>query len=242
MTIDTVNVTFIKMKSSYHCCNATIKEIVGEKQDKNSFEVIDPMTGKLCEEEFKRVNEQRLYVSEWEVEGVGVTTNFGAEVDIGEGAVGSNLDGVEYMGTERSDKEVGVVVKVSVAGDIVEEVFDEVFFLWNPKLFSTFVDNHVLVQVVVSGSGAGQGNEEVGKGFKLAVEWVIDDRGNVFRSGGNGRWGWDGEDRGSNNRRWEVLDWDVCKRDMNSGVFELSVGIVVLVLSGPLEYGAIKGL
>ena len=55
------------------------------------------MTGELCKEEFNRVNERRLYVSEWEVEGVGVTTDFGAEMDVGEGAVGSDLDGVEYV-------------------------------------------------------------------------------------------------------------------------------------------------
>ena len=57
MTIDTINVTFIKMKSSYHCCNSTVKKIVGEKRDENSFEVIDPVMGELCKEEFDRVNE-----------------------------------------------------------------------------------------------------------------------------------------------------------------------------------------
>ena len=242
MTIDTVNVTFVKMKPSYHCCNATVEEIIGEEQDKNSFKVIDPMTGKLCKKELNRVNERRLYVSEWEVEGVGVTTNFGAEVDVGERAIGSDLDGVEYMRMEGSDKEVGVVVEVGVAGDVLEEVFDKVLFLRNPELFSTFVDDRVLVQVVVSGGGAGRGDEEVGKGFELVVKWVVDNGGNIFRSGGNRCWGWDGEDWGSNDRRWEILDWDVRKGDTNSGVFELSMGVVVLVLNGPLKYGAIEGL
>ena len=242
VTINTVNVTFIKMKSSYHRCNATVKEIVGEEQDENSFEVIDPMTGKLCEKEFNRVNERRLYVSEWEVEGVGVTTDFGAEVDVGERAVGSDLDSVEYMRAEGSDKEVGVVVEVGVAGDVVEEVFGKVLFLWNPELFSTFVDDRVLVRVVVSGGGAGRGGEEVGKGFELVVKWVMDNGGNVFRSRGNGYWGWDGEDGGSSDRRWEILNGDVREGNTNKRIFELSVGIFVLVPSGPLEYGAIEGL
>ena len=70
--------------------------------------------------------------------------------------------------------------------------------MWDPELFSTFVDDRVLVRVVVSGGGAGRGDEEVGKGFELMVEWVVDDRGNVFRSWGNGCRGWDGEDGGSN--------------------------------------------
>ena len=97
MTIDTINVTSVEMKSSYHCCDATIKKIVGEEWDENSFEMINPVTRELCKEEFNRVDERRLYVSEWEVEGMGVMTNFGAEMDVGEGAVGSNLDGVEYV-------------------------------------------------------------------------------------------------------------------------------------------------
>ena len=129
MTIDTINVTFIEMKPSYHCCNATVEKIVGKEWDKNSFEMINPVMGELCEKEFNRVNERRLYVSEWEVEGVGVTTDFGTEVDVGERAVGSDLDSVEYVGTEGSDPEIGVVLEVSVAGDVVEEVFGEVLFL-----------------------------------------------------------------------------------------------------------------
>ena len=180
MTIDTVNVTLVKMKSSYHCCDATVKEIVGGEWDKNSFEVSDPMTGELCEKKFDRVDERRLYVSKWEVEGVGVTTDFCAEMDVGERAVGSDLDGVEYVGVEWSDPEVGVVVEVGVAGDVVEEVFGEVLFLRDPELLSTFVDDCVLVRVVVSGGGAGRGDKEVGKGFELMVEWVVDDGGDVF--------------------------------------------------------------
>ena len=58
MMIDAVNITFIKMESSYHCCDAAIKKIVGENWDENSLEVINPMTGELCKEELNRVNEQ----------------------------------------------------------------------------------------------------------------------------------------------------------------------------------------
>ena len=119
MTIDTVNVTLVKMKSSYHCCDATVKEVVGDEWNENSFEVSDPVMGKLREKEFDRVNERRLYVSKWEVEGMGVTTDFSTEMDVGEGAIGSDLDGVEYVGAEWSDPEVRVVVEVGVAGDVV---------------------------------------------------------------------------------------------------------------------------
>ena len=111
---------------------------------------------------------------------MGVMTDLGAEMDIGEGAVGSDLNSVEYMGAEWSDPEVRVVVEVDVAGDVVEEVFNKVLFLQDPELFSTFVDDRVLVRVVVSGGRAGWGDEEMGKGFELMVEWVVDDGGNVF--------------------------------------------------------------
>ena len=242
MTINAVNITFIKMKPSYHCCNATVEEIVGGERNENSFEVSDPVMGELCEKEFDRVDERRLYVSKWEVEGMGVTTDFGAEMDVGERAVGSDLDSVEYVGVERGNPKVREVVEVGVAVDIIEEVFGEVFFLRDPELFSTFVDNRVLVRVVVSGGGAGRGDEEVGKGFELLVKWVVDDGGNVFRLRGNGCWGWDGEDRGSNDRRWEILNWDVRKGDTNNGVFKLSMGVFILVLSRPLEYWTIERL
>ena len=96
------------MKSSYHCCDATVKEIVGGERNENSFEMGDPVTGELCKKEFNRVNERRLYVSKWEVEGMGVTTDFSAEMDIGEGAIGSDLDGVKYVGAEWSDPDVKV--------------------------------------------------------------------------------------------------------------------------------------
>ena len=171
-----------------------------------------------------------------------MTTDFGAEMDVGVRAIGSDLDGVEYVGTEWSDPKVRVVVEVGVVGDVVKEVFGEVLFLQDPELFSTFVGDCVLVRVVVSGGGAGRGGEEMGKGFELMVEWVVDDRGDVFRSGGDGCRGWDGEDGGSNDRRWEILNRDVRKGDTNDRIFELFVSVFVLVLSGPLEYRAIERL
>ena len=57
MTIDTINVTFIEMKPSYHCCDATVEKIIGEEWDENSFKMINPVMGELCEKEFNRVNE-----------------------------------------------------------------------------------------------------------------------------------------------------------------------------------------
>ena len=48
--------------------------------------------------------------------------------------------------------------------------------------------------------------------------------------------------QGSSDRRWEILNRDVHKRDTNNRIFELSVSILILVLGRPLEYGAVKRL
>jgi hypothetical protein len=39
----------------------------------------------------------------------------------------------------------------------------DVFFLGAPDFLATFIDDGVLVWVMVNGSGAGQGGEEVGE-------------------------------------------------------------------------------
>ena len=46
-----------------------------------------------------------------------MTPNFGAKVDVGEGAVGSELDMVVGEGPERGDEVGGVVVEFGVARD-----------------------------------------------------------------------------------------------------------------------------
>ena len=47
----------------------------------------------------------------------GVAPNFGAKVDVGERAVGSELDVMVDEGAEGGDEVCGMVVELSVAGD-----------------------------------------------------------------------------------------------------------------------------
>ena len=47
----------------------------------------------------------------------GVTLNFGAEVDVGKGTVGCELNVVVGKSSEGSDEVSGVVFELSVAGD-----------------------------------------------------------------------------------------------------------------------------
>ena len=56
------------------------------------------------------------------MKGMGVAANFGAKVDVGKGSVGGELDFVEEVRTERSDKVVGVFAEVGVLGEEVDEI------------------------------------------------------------------------------------------------------------------------
>jgi hypothetical protein len=65
-----------------------IKEVVGGKGNKGSFEVSEPGGGKLSKKKFNRVDKRRLNITEREMKGWGVPANFGTEVDVWEGSVG----------------------------------------------------------------------------------------------------------------------------------------------------------
>ena len=80
------------------------------------------MKGELSEKELNRVSKGRLYVTEGEMKRVGVAADFGAKVDVGEWSVGRKLDFVEEVGSERSDKVVGVLAKVGVLWEEVDEI------------------------------------------------------------------------------------------------------------------------
>jgi hypothetical protein len=83
-----------------------------------------------------------------------------------------------------------------------------------------------LVGVAVVGGGARQGGEEVWEEFSF-----VNARERKDGENGSGRtWGGDAGNRGSSDRRREVLNWDVSKGDAVDHVLELAVGILVLVL------------
>ena len=96
---------------------AAVQEIEGEEGDKRSFEVLEPSRRETSKSKLEGVNERGLHVAEGEVEGRGVSSYFGTKVDVGERAVGSELDVVVNEGAKGSDKEVGVVVELCVSRD-----------------------------------------------------------------------------------------------------------------------------
>ena len=155
----------------------------------------------------------------------GVPAKFGTQEDIGERTIGSNLDEMVAEGAKRGDKVWVILVKGVVLENVYQEVAFNVFILGGPNLFSTFVDNCVLVRVVVS-SGARQGGEE------MREELCFWEDGEGKDAARRSRWGrrWDNGDRGSDNGWQEVLNGDVSKWDALDNLFETLVDVSVLWL------------
>ena len=108
-----------------------------------------------------------------------------------------------------------------------------------PDLFSTFVNDGVLVGVDVVGEGARRGSPEVGEELVLGVE--RDDREGEFlrdRSGRSGRRN-DGDGCFNDGRR-EVFNGDVREWDAFDNFFklEVDVGVLCFVGGGVLELRA----
>ena len=100
-----------------------------------------------------------------------------------------------------------------------------------PDLFSTFVNDGVLMWVDVVGEGAGRGGPEVGEEFVLSVE-RDDGEGEFLEDrSGRGRRGDDG-DRGFDNGGREILNRDVRKWDAVNDFLELEVDVRVLGFVG----------
>ena len=105
------------MEATNQSSVAAVQEIEGEEGDKCSFEVLEPSRREASKSKLEGVNERGPHVAEGEVEGRGMSSYFGTKVDVGEGSVGSELDVVVNEGAERSDKEVGVIVELCIAGN-----------------------------------------------------------------------------------------------------------------------------
>ena len=150
---------------------------------------------------------------------------FCTQINIGEGSVGGDLDKMVAQCVEWHGEVRMIGFEVVELWDVYQEVLLYVFILRGPDPFAAFVDNGVLVWVVI-GSGAGWGSEKVGEkvGF-----WKDREAKGVTRGS---RWGGrrDSGDRGGNNGRQKVLDWDVSKRDTLDDFFETLVDICILRL------------
>ena len=83
------------------------------------------------------------------MKGGGVLADFGTNGDGGNGAGGLELYVMVDESSEGSDEVGAAVVKVLVAGDVLQEVAVSEFFLGAPNLVSALVDDGVLVGVAL---------------------------------------------------------------------------------------------
>ena len=104
----------------------------------------------------------------------------------------------------------------------------------DPNFLAAVVDDGVLMRVMIGGSGTRRGSEELWEVFDLVSKGAWDNKG--------GAWGWDGLDRSFDDGRGKVLNGDVGKGDAVDWVFELSVCVLVLRFSRPLEDWTIERL
>jgi len=94
---------------------------------------------------------------------MGVSADLGAKVNMRKRAVRIDPDVMKNVSAKWGNKRDWVSLEVRDTGNETEKVALDKFFLWDPKLFSTVVDDCVLVRVAVDGVGAGGSVEEIGE-------------------------------------------------------------------------------
>jgi hypothetical protein len=174
--------------------------------------------------EFEGVDEGGAEEAEGEIEGRGVLADFGTDGDGRKGAVRLELYVVVDESSEGSDEMGAVVVKVLVAGDVLQEVAGGELFLGAPDLLTAVVDDGVLVGVALLFKEARRRSEEVREESEVHQEvflevgetgvgksWLYLGGCSRYRGLGAGRWGWgrDTLDGGDDDGGRDVFDGDV---------------------------------
>jgi len=117
----------------------------------------------LSKKKLDGVNKRGFKIAEGKRSGMGVAADLGAKVNIRKRAVRIDPDVMENVSVKWGNKRDWVSLEVRDMGNETEKVALDEFFLWDPKLFSTVIDNGVLVGVSVDDKGTGGGVEEVGE-------------------------------------------------------------------------------
>jgi len=115
----------------------------------------------LGEKEFDGVNKRGFEIPEGERGRMGVSTNFGANVNRRKTTISVDVNIIVDIHAERGNEGSGVGLKIRDTGEKTEEVPFYVLFLWDPMFFSTVVNDGVLVWMTVNGKGASRGLEKV---------------------------------------------------------------------------------
>ena len=120
-----------------------------------------------------------------------------------------DVDRVEGISTERSDKKQCLsFLKVNSSDDGVKEVSIDELFPGIPDVAALFINDGILVRMVVVGSEARRGSKEVGEGNKVG--------GKGGEEADRSRWGRGSDDSNGcfNDGRRGVLNWDILVGDM----------------------------
>jgi len=102
---------------------------------------------------------------------MGVSANLGAKVNMRKRAVRIDPDVMKNVSAKWGNKRDWVSLEVRDTGNETEKVTLDEFFLRDPELFSTIVDDCVLMGVSVNGEGTGRGVEEVGEEVFYRYLW-----------------------------------------------------------------------
>jgi len=102
---------------------------------------------------------------------MGVSANLGAKINIRKRAVRIDPNVVEDVGTEWGNKRDRMSLKIGDTGNKTKKIALDKFLLRNPKLFSTVVDDCVLVQVAVNDVSTSRGMEEFGEEVLYRYFW-----------------------------------------------------------------------
>ena len=123
----------------------------------------------MGEKEFDGVNERRLEITEGKRGRMGVSTNLGTNVNRRKMTNSMYVDVMVNVCAKRGNEGNRVSFKIGNTWEKAKEVPFYVLFLWNPILFSTVVDNSVLVWVTINSESTSRGVEEMREkvGYRL---------------------------------------------------------------------------
>jgi len=102
---------------------------------------------------------------------MGVPADLGAKINMRKRAIRIDPDVMEDVGAKWGNKGDWVSLKVGDVGDEAEEVTFDEFLLWDPELFSTIIDDCILMGVSVNSEGTGGGMEKVGEEIFYRYFW-----------------------------------------------------------------------
>jgi hypothetical protein len=164
----------------------TVKKVVNNEGNKSTFPIDEPGTWELSKQKLNGIYERRLQISKGEMKGGRVPTNLCTDGGRRDGTVGLELDVMVHQGAERGDEVGEDVVEVGDTGDTAKGVLTQVLFCGAPDLAVAFVDDVVLVGVLVRVNGARRVRKKERIFVKIDLREGDDGGSRLYGGGGEG--------------------------------------------------------